>query len=287
MLGTHRSWLVIMAAGFCILVLSGVMVESQATGRGRGAGPFASPCSQPAPPVRGMAPADMPARFGGGPPSTMLPGSALSGRVMGRDKQPLAGIEVRLLTAVTRDGVATAAMTSIVSLTDSDGRYRFVRPPNDNEYLLGVLSHTMAAGSMTRYQFPAEANAAEGQRQSYVTTLFPGVASLDMATRVRFNTTDQTLPDMEVQQESTADVRGVIARVRGRMLITLRHVDPRAGFAGANEQRMMGTDGAFQFTNVAFGTTSSSRATRPAGRGYPSPSTLHSRSLLRSRCRSS
>jgi hypothetical protein len=147
----------------------------------------------------------------------LRPFGAIAGEVLSAEGEPLAGVDVVMLTVrYTVSGKQMEPQGGSAATNDL-GEYRFSSAPPGQYYLRAELSSSRAAEA-------GEDRSAKPQREGYVPTLYPGTSDVRGATPV------QVAPGKAVEGVNLRLVKAPVTRVRGRVT----GPSGTAGTAGAN-----------------------------------------------------
>jgi hypothetical protein len=185
-----------------------------------------------------------------------MPG-AISGRVTDADGGPVAGLGVRSVRRVSRNGVTTLVPVDASTTTDADGRYRLADLP-PGSYLVVALTHSV-------FVFPHEETAPGPVRVSpheprlgSVATFYGNTSDEMAATPVTVTATERSDTDIQLRRLPVFTMIGSIAHetipVPPPTLLTLVRIDG-TGRPSTLDMRtvFIGADSAFRFDDLVDG----------------------------------
>lgn len=187
------------------------------------------------------------------PLSLPMPG-AISGRVTGADGGPAAGLGVRSLRRVSRNGATTLGPVGAPTTTDADGRYRLVDLPAGS-YLV-VATHSVFPPAATA-SGPVHVNPNE-PRLGSVATFYGNTSDAMAATPVTVQATERSDTDIQLRRVPVFAMTGSIAHdtisVQPKTLLRLVRTDG-SGRPSPLDMRsvFVGADGAFRFEDLVDG----------------------------------
>jgi hypothetical protein len=138
------------------------------------------------------------------------PEVVLSGRVTGREGQPLARLYVYSHRRTLRDGRPVLTVFPPATETDADGRFRLAgRPPG--EYVLMAAPYITLTGSGLELRAPPPVVGPGGVRLAYVGTLYRAPGSTSPApTPIRVDAGERTGLDIQLERRPVFDLHGSV-----------------------------------------------------------------------------
>ena len=167
------------------------------------------------------------AQQAGTPPPSLRPAgpAAISGRITDADGKPVAGIEVRTMRWIGREGESVLASFGQATKTDADGRYRLDgRQPGP--YVIVAAADPVASLQTTRSLLPPSVTQPDGTRLAYFTTFFPGTRFGAKATPVEIGVQDKTGVDFTLAREIAFELSGSVSPPSSASFVILMPTDP-------------------------------------------------------------
>jgi Carboxypeptidase regulatory-like domain len=188
-----------------------------------------------------------------GPPPSTAPGS-ISGRVIDRDGQPVAGVEVRSVRRLTINGTSTLANFGASTTTDADGRYRLPNRQAGSDLVVVVVHSSRIPVASPTATLPAS----NGPRLGSVATFYGDTPDETTATPVMVTTDERSGIDIRLARVPVFSATGSIAReavsVRPGTPLTLVRIDVFGMPSPLDVQRAsLAADGTFRFDDLADG----------------------------------
>lgn len=163
----------------------------------------------------------------GTPPPPFRPAGppAISGRITDADGKPVAGIEVRTMRWIGREGESVLASFGQVTKADVDGRYRLDGRPQGS-YLIVAAADPLASLEPTRSLLPPAVTRPDGTRLAYSTTFYPGTRFGAKAEPVTLGDQDKPGVDFMLARELVFEIAGSVSSPSATPFVTLVPTDP-------------------------------------------------------------